>query len=65
MRNHNIEILCHIVFCKDSSVKHEVSCSYSIIKVDVFNLLVKGSPEFSNMTPNENSTAERRTADER
>lgn len=65
MRNHNIEILCHIMLCKDGAVKHKVGCSYSIVEMDVFDLFVEGGPKLSDVAANKDSATERRTADER
>lgn len=62
MRNHYIQILGHIMLCKDCSIEHKIGCSDSILKMDIFNLFVKGSPEFADMATNEYAATEGRAS---
>ena len=54
---HFVEILRHVVFGEDDTVEHEMGCSYSVLEVYVFYLFVKGYPEFTDVTSNEDSTS--------
>ena len=47
------------------AVEHEVGGSDSILEVDIFDLLVEGSPEFPDMASDEDATAQFRPAFER
>jgi hypothetical protein len=64
MRQHDVEILGHVVFGEDYTVEHQMGGSDAILKTDVFDLFVEGSPEFTHMAADEDSAAERGSAEE-
>ena len=65
MGQHLVEVLGHVVLGEYDSVEHQVGGSDSVLEVNIFDLFVKGDPEFPDVTSDENTAAEFRPGFER
>ena len=58
MGQHDVEVLSHVVFSVDGTIKDKMGCAYTILKVYVLDLFVKSRPELTHMPTYEHPAAQ-------